>query len=68
MSWKFPIGLALGFGIGFGCAAFGIPSPAPPVLAGAMLVVTMSTGYVVADRLLAGRAATQQDHCGGPRG
>ena len=68
MNWKFAIGVALGFAIGFGCAALGIPSPTPPVLAGALLVVTMTAGYLLADRFLAKRAATQAPHCGGPDG
>jgi XapX domain-containing protein len=68
MNWKFPAGLALGFAIGFGCAALGIPAPAPPVLAGALLVVTMTVGWLLADRYLARRAATQAAHCGGPQG
>ena len=38
MNWKFVAGLLLGFGIGFGCRAFGVPVPAPPVLVGALLV------------------------------
>lgn len=68
MRWKFAIGLALGFAIGFGCAAFAIPVPAPPVLAGALLVVVMTLGWVLADRWLARRAATQAARCGGPAG
>lgn len=68
MNWKFPAGLALGFLVGLGCAVLGIPSPAPPVLAGALLVVMMTSGYLLADRFLARRAATQASRCGGPQG
>lgn len=68
MNWKFAIGLALGFAIGLGCALLGIPVPAPPVLAGALLVVTMTVGWLLAERFLARRAATQATHCGGPQG
>ena len=39
------LGLTLAFAIGFACKAFGIPSPAPPVTLGALLVVAMTTGY-----------------------
>ncbi len=68
MNAKFLIGLALGFGIGFGCYLLGIPSPAPPVLVGALLVVAMTCGYQLADRFLARRAAATVIDCGGPTG
>lgn len=68
MNWKFVAGLALGFLIGLGCAVLGIPSPAPPVLAGALLVVMMTSGYLLADRVLARRAATRASRFGGPEG
>jgi len=68
MNWKFFAGILLGFGIGFGCRAFGIPSPAPPVLVGALLVVAMTSGYILADRFLAQREARHRCDCGGPTG
>lgn len=68
MNWKLLAGIVLGFGIGFGCRAGGIPLPSPPVLVGALLVVAMTCGYLLADRFLARRAATQAHHCGGPSG
>src|SRR2546428_436140 len=34
---KLLLGLALAFAIGFACSAFGVPSPAPPVIVGALL-------------------------------
>lgn len=68
MNLKFPIGLALGFGIGFGCWLLGIPSPAPPVLIGAFLVVAMTSGYQFADRFLARHEAASVTDCGGPTG
>lgn len=42
------IGVTLGLAIGFGCRWFDIPSPAPPTLAGAALVVAMTLGYLAA--------------------
>ncbi len=42
------IGAALGLAIGFTCRWFDIPSPAPPKLMGAMLVVAMTLGYISA--------------------
>ena len=49
------IGLVLAFALGFACRAFGIPSPAPPVVVGALLVMAMTTGYVLVDRYAAAR-------------
>jgi XapX domain-containing protein len=61
------LGLTLAFAIGFACRAFGIPSPAPPVLVGALLVVAMTTGYLIVDRLMV-RPAIHAAECGGPSG
>ena len=61
-------GLLLGFAIGFGCRAFGVPVPAPPVLVGALLVVAMTSGYMLADRALVRREARHRRDCGGPTG
>ncbi|MBD9469622.1 XapX domain-containing protein [Pseudoxanthomonas sp. PXM01] len=68
MNVKFVAGLLLGFGIGFGCRAFGVPVPAPPVLVGALLVVAMTSGYMLADRVLVRREAQHRRDCGGPTG
>ena len=46
------LGLLVGLLIGAGCRFFDIPSPAPPRLIGAFLLVVMTLGFVVADRLL----------------
>lgn len=62
------IGLLLGLGIGFGCRWLGIPAPAPPLLVGALLVVAMTSGYLMVDRVLAHRPARHQENCGGPTG
>jgi len=61
------IGLTLAFAIGFACRAFGIPSPAPPVLVGALLVVAMTSGYLIVDRMMTAPARHAAD-CGGPSG
>jgi XapX domain-containing protein len=45
------VGLILGLAIGAGCRFFDIPSPAPPRLIGAGLLVAMTLGYVVADHI-----------------
>jgi XapX domain-containing protein len=46
------IGLTVGLLIGAGCRYFDIPSPAPPRLIGAFLLVAMTLGFVVAGRIL----------------
>jgi XapX domain-containing protein len=75
MNWRLLSAVALGLGIGFACGLTGIPAPAPPVLAGALLVVAMTLGYLGADAWLARRQtrrarreAAQRIHCGGPSG
>jgi XapX domain-containing protein len=61
------IGLVVAFTIGFGCLAFGIPSPAPPLILGALLVMTMTIGYIITDKWLTTPAKHTAD-CGGPSG
>ncbi len=61
-------GFVVAFGLGAVCRAFGIPSPAPPVLSGALLVVAMSAGYVATDRWAALHPAKNRDNCAGPSG
>jgi XapX domain-containing protein len=65
---KVVLGLLLGLGIGALCRFLTIPSPAPPVLPGALLVVAMTLGYIAADRWLCRRQALHADLCGGPDG
>jgi len=65
---KVGLGLLLGLGIGALCRVLQIPSPAPPVLAGALLVLAMTLGYVVVDHWLAAREARHKHLCGGPDG
>jgi len=64
---KSVLGLALAFAIGFACRAFDIPSPAPPIIVGALLVVAMTVGYLLVDRALTQPARHALD-CGGPSG
>ena len=67
---KILIGLLISFLVGAGCRFFDIPSPSPPVLPGAILVVAMTFGYTLTDRVLNGkdRVATTKHLCGGPSG
>lgn len=65
---KVALGLLLAFAIGVACRLAGIPLPAPPVLIGTLLVLAMTLGYVVTDRLAAHREAKSRPLCGGPSG
>jgi len=64
---KTALGIAIAFATGFVCRVLGIPSPAPPVLTGALLVLTMTIGYAITDRFIATRAAHSRS-CAGPSG
>ena len=46
------IGLVMAFLIGAGCRWFDIPVPSPPRLLGAFLVLAITGGYLLTDRLL----------------
>lgn len=48
-------GLAVAFGIGAGCRLAEIPVPAPPALVGALLVMSLTIGYEIGDRVVANR-------------
>ncbi len=52
------LGITIGFALGFGCRYFGIPSPAPPVLFGALLVMAMTLGHTLIDHLIARHVAS----------
>ncbi len=62
------VGFALAFAIGVLCRLAGVPLPAPPAIIGALLVVAMTVGYLLADRYGAHRPHTQAHNCGGPTG
>lgn len=69
MNTKTIIGLALGFAIGLGCSLLAIPVPAPPVLVGALLVVSMTSGYILTDRYIAKhRPKDHEANCAGSTG
>jgi XapX domain-containing protein len=44
-------GIALGLAIGFGCRWFDIPLPSPPNIIGALLVVSMTLGFLTANEI-----------------
>jgi XapX domain-containing protein len=45
-------GIALGLVVGAFCRAFDIPSPAPPRIVGAVILVAMTLGFVTAGLLV----------------
>jgi XapX domain-containing protein len=51
-------GFLLAFGIGIFCRVARIPSPAPQAIIGSLLIVAMSTGFVVADWLMDRRSTS----------
>ncbi len=55
---KIAISLVIGLGIGAGCRWFNIPVPAPPTIVGVMLILSITAGYIAADKVLAGRQAS----------
>lgn len=70
---KILLGLLLGFAVGAGCRWLDIPLPSPPKLIGALLVVTMTLGYIATDALITKKFAhkgepTTKALCGGPTG
>ncbi len=56
---KIIIGLFLGLFIGIGCRYFDIPLPGPPKLIGALVLLSITSGYLGADYLLARRTPTE---------
>jgi XapX domain-containing protein len=48
------IGIVMAFGIGAFCRWFDIPSPAPPRVVGALLVVAMTAGFLLTGHLAGG--------------
>lgn len=64
---KFVLGLLLALGVGVVCRLLGLPLPAPLALTGVVLVLAMSAGYELVNRL-APHEATQRENCGGPDG
>ena len=63
---KAAIGLVLAFALGFACRTFQIPSPAPPMVLGALLVVAMTVGYIAVDRIIEAAAEHKRPIAPGP--
>jgi len=65
---KAVLGLLVALSIGVVCRLAALPLPAPPVIVGALLVVAMTTGYILIDRFFAHRECKTRAMCGGPTG
>ena len=70
---KIVAGLILGLLIGSACRWFDIPLPGPPRLVGALLIVSITLGYLATDRVIATRFSSKapsvtREMCGGPTG
>ena len=65
---KIALGLLLAVLIGVLCRLTGLPLPAPPVFVGALLVLSMTIGYLLVDRYIATHPAVHEPLCGGPSG
>ena len=64
---KAALGIVVAFAVGIVCRVCHIPSPAPPALTGALLVLAMTLGYGGADRLMRTRPR-HAENCAGPSG
>lgn len=70
---KMSVAIVLCLMIGAACRWFDIPVPSPPKLAGALLVLAMTVGYMATDRIIAAKfsskgPAVSREMCGGPTG
>ena len=54
---KIILGLILGLVIGIGCRCFDIPLPGPPKLIGALVLLSMTCGYLGTNYLLTRQAS-----------
>ena len=65
---KIVIGFGLAASIGIVCRLAGIPVPAPPAVVGALLVLSMTSGYLLADRVVRQRSRGHSDGGGSGAG
>ncbi len=68
MNIRIVFGFILAFAIGILCQLLPIPLPAPTALVGALVVMSMTLGYIAADRYLARRQDYQARNSAGPVG
>lgn len=55
LNLRYVLGLLVAFAIGAGCRLADIPVPAPPALVGALLVMSLTVGYELGDRVVTRR-------------
>jgi len=65
---KIALGLLLALSVGVVCRLVGLPLPAPLAFTGAILVLAMTAGYELVDRMAPHREALHRNNCGGPDG
>lgn len=53
--FKLIIGFLVAFLIGAACRYFGLPVPAPPTILGVALIMAITLGFIMTDKLLSGR-------------
>jgi XapX domain-containing protein len=54
---KIAISLLIGLAIGAGCRWFDIPVPSPPTIVGVLLILSITAGYIAADKVISARAS-----------
>jgi len=47
------VGIAVGLAVGSACRLFDIPSPAPPRVIGAVILIAMTLGFIAGGRIVA---------------
>ena len=52
MNLKYLISVLIAFSLGFVCKMWGIPVPAPPMLLGALMIISITLGYMLTDSYL----------------
>jgi len=52
---NYVLGVLIAFGLGALCRWLNIPVPAPPSIYGALLILTITLGYLAVDAALRGR-------------
>jgi XapX domain-containing protein len=65
---KIAVSIILGLLIGGSCRWFAVPVPAPPTLIGALLVLSITVGYVAVDYFIPAPPQQNGTISGGPAG
>lgn len=60
MQLKLALGYVLAFLIGVGCRLLDIPLPAPTALLGALIVLSLTSGFLITDKLMAANSAESE--------